>query len=639
MMGSKRRKDHFERDNWHRLIGLVGLSVVLLVLTGCNDTPPPPKIRMKTQDQTGPALVRIERSPVTPPTTGYVGAQACVACHAEICESYSRTAMGRSTARAKEAPVIENYSQDWVVASHGFRYRAEQKDGQTIHHEQLVDADGNVLAQQSEKIDWEMGSGTRGRSYLIQRGDQLVMSPLTWYTMGGRFDISPGYAGSNRHFERPVGEGCSQCHVGQMALVDDHRPDRFGDPAFPVPQIDCERCHGPAEDHVRFQELRKSGQPLAGLKDLIVNPESLDVPKRDSVCYQCHLLGVERVLRPGRSEGDFRPGQSLSDVWAIFHKDYDGVAEDKTTDAVNQVSQMESSQCFLKSDGKFSCISCHDPHETIPAEKRDLFYRDKCLACHQSADRDCALPEPARRTRSASDSCIQCHMPALPSRDVQHTSQTDHRIRRDPNHTETRPRPDSYQLYHGMEQLPQWEKDRARGLLVIRTAVDQVNSVLAQQAIDILSPLDRAGANDAEIKNALGDAYMLQRHIDVAVDYWKAALQVDPQYSPALRSLAIDNHDRGFDEVAEQQMREYLKSQAEDRIVLGRHIHALGRLGRLDEACSRAEVAVQKFPMDLQLRSWLANYYTTTGRDALAVPHRKVAERLQTRQATGSGSP
>ena len=86
-------------------------------------------------------------------------------------------------------------------------------------------------------------------------------------------------------------------------------------------------------------------------------------------------------------------------------------------------------------------------------------------------------------------------------------------------------------------------------------------------------------------------------------------------------------------------MLEYLKTQTEDRTILGRHVHALGRMGRLDEACTRAEAAVQKFPMDLQLRNWLANYYMTRGREAEALPHRKVAERLQLKPATGSGAP
>lgn len=231
-------------------------------------------------------------------------------------------------------------------------------------------------------------------------------------------------------------------------------------------------------------------------------------------------------------------------------------------------------------------------------------------------------------------------MPALPSRDVQHTSQTDHRIRRDPSQAEPRPHDkDADQLYHGSDQIPEWEKSRARGLLIIRAAVDQQDPIQAQRTIDILLPLDQAGADDAEIKNALGDAYMLLRHVDVAVDYWKAALAINPDFSPALRSLAIDNHDRGFDELATSQMIEFLKTHPEDRTIMGRHVHALGRMGQLDEACVQAEAAIQKFPMDLQLRTWLANYYSARGRDIEALPHRKVADRLQLKPATGSGAP
>lgn len=619
---------------------LLGVLLLWLSLSGCDRPEPPPQIRFKSPVSGNATAERIHTEPVRTPPGGYVGSQSCIECHSAICDSYAQTAMGRSASSAAAAPVIENYAQDWVIASHGFRYRAELKEGQIIHHEQLVDSSGQALVTHSETIDWELGSGTRGRSYLIQRGEQMLMSPLTWYTMGGKFDISPGYAGSNRHFERPIGEACSNCHVGQIALANTHQSDRFSRPAFTVPQIDCERCHGPAANHIQHHRDLLAGTLKPKQSDPIVNPVALTPDRRDSVCYQCHLLGVEKVLRFGHSETDFRPGQTLSDIWVIFHKGYDGVAANKTTDAVNQVAQMESSQCFQQSGGQFSCVSCHDPHQTPPAANRDSYFREKCTTCHQSPQQECSLPRPQRLVLSPGDSCIQCHMPSLPSRDVQHTSQTDHRILRDARQVvPTSQESASYRLYHGMESLPDWEKIRARGLLMIRTAVDEEDRILAQLAIDTLQPIDQAGLDDAEVKNALGDAFMMQRHVDVAVDYWKAALAINPQFIPALKNLAIANHDIGQDLIAEQQMRQYLAENTEDRVMLGRHVHVLGKLQRFDEAKTLAEIAIQKFPMDLQLRTWLANYYQSTGNAAEADKHRKVAHRLQAKTGTGSGLP
>jgi hypothetical protein len=72
--------------------------------------------------------------------------------------------------------------------------------------------------------------------------------------------------------------------------------------------ISCERCHGPAGEHLK--------PPGAGS---IVNPARLAPPARDSVCEQCHLAGItQRILNAGRDFTDFRPGQRLEDVFTVY---------------------------------------------------------------------------------------------------------------------------------------------------------------------------------------------------------------------------------------------------------------------------------------------------------------------------------
>jgi len=71
-----------------------------------------------------------------------------------------------------------------------------------------------------------------------------------------------------------------------------------------------------------------------------------------------------------------------------------------------------------------SCMSCHDPHFSPPAEQRAAYYREKCLACHGSAFG--AKHHPDRRD------CTACHMPSSLSVDISHTEVTDHRIQRRP---------------------------------------------------------------------------------------------------------------------------------------------------------------------------------------------------------------
>jgi hypothetical protein len=92
--------------------------------------------------------------------------------------------------------------------------------------------------------------------------------------------------------------------IQELLYTSPVRQTNIGRPAFAAEAITCERCHGSAEKHL--------SDPRAGT---IINPAKLEPAARDSICEQCHLLGVGRVLNPGRKFGDFLPGQSLEDVF------------------------------------------------------------------------------------------------------------------------------------------------------------------------------------------------------------------------------------------------------------------------------------------------------------------------------------
>ena len=156
--------------------------------------------------------------------------------------------------------------------------------------------------------------------------------------------------------------------------------------------IGCERCHGPGESHIAAQED-------VSLTDSIVNPAKLSPDLREAVCQQCHLSGAVRVLKPNKTLHDFQPGNPLSSAYTIFTLQEDG------KEFVGHVEQMYQSRCFTKSDGALGCISCHDPHSLPSATERVHFYRDKCIACHESED-PCAMDSTERLSISAEDNCV-----------------------------------------------------------------------------------------------------------------------------------------------------------------------------------------------------------------------------------------
>jgi formate-dependent nitrite reductase cytochrome c552 subunit len=84
------------------------------------------------------------------------------------------------------------------------------------------------------------------------------------------------------------------------------------------------------------------------------------------------------------------------------------------------VHGMKQSACFRKSNGKFSCSTCHDPHDK--SETSPAFYEARCVTCHQpqtAGKVDCSA---GHRT-----GCLTCHMPKVEV--AKYTRFADHWIR------------------------------------------------------------------------------------------------------------------------------------------------------------------------------------------------------------------
>ena len=303
----------------------------------------------------------------------------------------------------------------------GLHYSVEDRGGQIVHKEECRDADGRVLAAREADVAFELGSGIRGKSFLIKQGDFLVQSPIAWYAQKQRWDLSPGYESNNAHFERAIPGECLFCHTNRVD-PDENVVGRFRSPLFPQGlAIGCERCHGPGALHVRGQDVRE-GRDLT-----VVNPRHLRSALRDGVCEQCHLKGEISVERAGRHDFDYRPGLALEEFITVFVRPVNKTGGIRS---VGHVEQMHASRCYGESRGELGCISCHDPHHEPSVETKAGYYRERCLECH--AEHGCALPEERRVKGGRDDQCVACHMPRTDTADVAHTAGTAHQIVRFP---------------------------------------------------------------------------------------------------------------------------------------------------------------------------------------------------------------
>lgn len=602
--------------------------VVTAPIAGCSQQRPVNKPDDKIQNEvtasvtSSVAVNRLEHPSVRP--TDYVGSEACKICHAEIARQYQSHPMSKSLASVTSASPLEDYDDNNTFETPaGVRYKVERRDGHVFHHERLMDADDQAIYDDSVEIQFALGSGTRGRSYLIGAADVLTISPIGWYTAQG-WDLSPGYKpGKHQRFNRRVTDGCLQCHSGRPNF-DRTASNRFPSPTFHEAAIGCERCHGPGAQHIAF---RQRLERLPTDVDPIVNPKQLAFEEREAVCNQCHLQSEERIPRYGRSEFDFRPGDKITDIWTVYMRQ-EQIRSDGSIAAVTQVQQMRSSQCYKASEGRMGCTSCHDPHRTPDVQDRDSYYRAKCLACH--SDQSCA-ESPATRTKlRADDSCIACHMTPLTAEIVPHTSQTDHRVSRKftvPNRTTV----SALQLitFDDGGKMPQAEQSRSRGLLLIRQAEPRQHAQLANEAEEALTNCLEQITDDPDVFEALGVSCLIQHRPQDAAAWWLKALKLQSHRESTHWRLGVLYHDKGDFVSARAHLEEVVRLNPGLAQAYGRLAHVYGQMGQLELGIEFGEKALKLDPTLQPIYKWLAEAYGGQGKESMRLRTLEQAERLR----------
>lgn len=216
-------------------------------------------------------------------------------------------------------------------------------------------------------LDFFVGSGAAGRSYLIQIGGFLFQAPVSWYARSARWDVSPGFEQDEPiNLTRPIETECLHCHASRLQPVEGTQNGYAAVP-FLEGGIGGERCHGPGKNHVAKAAAGRVEGPLE-----IVNPARLEPARRDSVCAQCHLTGVERVEKTGGGLETFRPGNVLSDFVVSF------VCPDGERPGLHVTSHYEKlwrSRRKKAGGDRLWCGACHDPPAVPAKAQRSEFYR------------------------------------------------------------------------------------------------------------------------------------------------------------------------------------------------------------------------------------------------------------------------
>jgi len=419
------------------------------------------------------------------------GANRCQFCHPSEVEGYARSAMAHSLRRAGQEP------NGTVVTP---EEKIEISSSPTGYWQRLHSGDDVT----NYRIDYVIGSGNHASGYLLDLAGHLFQSPVAYYKSRHAYDLAPGYEGLPRpDFTRPVAEACVFCHAGN-ALYVPGSSNQYRPPVFSSESITCERCHGSSERHLR--------DPRAAT---IVNPAKLEPGARDSICEQCHLLGVGRVLNPGKKFGDFQPGQRLEDVFTTYRYVSPQGADAEKFKVISHVEQLARSTCARQSNGRLWCGTCHDPHNK-PLEPVS-FFRSRCLSCHTG---NFAPSHPGKDS-----SCIGCHMPRRDAKDGGHTAFTDHRIQRHPETEAALPADMAIAAWR--EPAPELQQ-RNLGIAYISAGMERRSPPFLIRGYRILAGIQSQFSTDSDVFSSIGNALLMGGKTAEAELAFERALQLNP---------------------------------------------------------------------------------------------------------------
>jgi hypothetical protein len=555
------------------------------------------------------------------PDVAYVGDGRCLECHKNEAAHYSHHPMGQSLAPETDLLDHEELSADRKnpFEATGLQYQVFRRGNSLWHRERMLDSNKVVVYDKEVEVQYALGSGKLGRSYLHTKDGQVWQSPISWYSSAklgdnGRWDLAPGYWGHNSHFEWPVSTDCLNCHSNRVEPIPG-TSNRYQEPLFRGTSIGCERCHGPGQLHANTPS-----QP-----DCIVNPVRLEPVLREAVCEQCHLLGEQRVNRLGRTLSEYRPGLPLHAFISVGVPSQKGGGTDK---AVGQVEQMHNSLCYQKSAGQFGCLSCHfrpDPktpaHQLPAREHQRDYYRQCCLSCH---DQSKGCSETKSKRDAKQDSCVACHMPPRTSSDIAHISLTDHTISRRPNAEPGKARPVLAEelplaLFHRDFDDPlKFTQDRDLAILLVNETSREKAPRLAVWAKPILDASLSRFPNDLDGLDALAHLQWLSGEQDESLGTLRRVLQLSPRRERTLQIYSIHAALANRTEEAlalSKRLVEINPNNSENQFQLAKLLHDKKQL---NEALAAAQTALRLNPANREVRRLLIRCHLDLGQKDLA---------------------
>ncbi len=403
----------------------------------------------------------------------------------------------------------------------GVRYEVFRRGGAAwmSYHRGAAETAGGALDGE-RRLEYFVGSGEKGRTYLYRQAGQWYELPINWYGRRARWAMAPAFDDVTRMpMPLPADAGCLHCHTTAVAKPELTAANRWVGAPFGQGGVGCSACHGDGAAHV-----------ASGGKAAMVDPGRLPVARRDSACLNCHLEGDAVVYREGRALAEFKAGDDVTDYAVYFVRGREAGGGGR---AASQWEGLLESACKRAVGGRMTCTTCHDAHgDAATGPARVAEFRAACLSCHTGT----AM---ATAHHPEQPDCAACHMPRRGTTDITHEQTVDHNIEARPVEEERR-RAGTGDVLVGVPVGGRVGGDRELGLAYAQMA-QRGDTAAGERALPLLRAAAGAvgAGEDAVLHMNLG--YLEQRagRAEAARAEYVAAVRADPYEAGALGNLGV----------------------------------------------------------------------------------------------------
>jgi len=237
----------------------------------------------------------------------------------------------------------------FYAGSNTFSFNSNVKVVMEKHNDgmyQVAYENGKIVNQQ--RFDISIG-GVKTETYLYWKGNRLFQLPISYFKALYEWTNSPGYNSTSADYSRLITVGCLECHASFVQAKDqsaDPHTNVDFDKNTLIMGVDCERCHGPAGDHVYYQTTHPEDKTARH----IITYAALTRAEKINMCTVCHSGSSGTTLR---STFEFKPNDNINDY--KIEDMFLTIDPSKLDVHANQRRLLMASKCFINSN--MDCVT------------------------------------------------------------------------------------------------------------------------------------------------------------------------------------------------------------------------------------------------------------------------------------------